>query len=227
MLNKLLLHACDDAGVVGVTSPFDLRRNTVRFGKATLVIAAATALLCALVGSASAGRLSISSQTGRATFRELKFTGGFGTTNCPITVEGSFHSRTIAKIANALIGYVTRAILGVCSQGAATILSETLPWHVRYSSFSGTLPAITSIVIRLLGLSFQIREPVFGITCLARGTEVSSSVGTFNREAGGALTTAVSSGRVPTNCGTEGELTGTSSSFTVLGSATRITVTLI
>jgi hypothetical protein len=199
----------------------------MRLGKALLTVAGASILLAALVGVASAGKLSTSSQTLRATFREVRFSGGFGSTTCPVTVEGSFHERTISKNSGALTGYITRAIIGTCATGTATILAETLPWHVRYNSFTGTLPNITSVVANIVGTAFQIHEPVFGITCLARATEGEPARITFNREAGGVLTTAVLSGSVGTNCGASGTFTGTSTSFTVLNSATRITVTLI
>jgi hypothetical protein len=199
----------------------------MKLSKLLLAVVGATVLLGALVSTASAGRLSSSSSTLRATFREVRFAGGFGTTICAVTLEGSLHSRTIAKVANALIGYITRAALGSCTQGSATILTETLPWHVRYVGFTGTLPNIGSLITSVSRASFQIREPVFGITCLAASTDARPTTGTYTREAGGALTTAVITGRVPTNCGTEGTLEGTSNSLTVLGAATRITLTLI
>jgi hypothetical protein len=199
----------------------------MRTAKALLVVAGASILLAALVGSASAGRLSTSSETGRVTYREVRFAGGFGTTVCALTVEGSFHSRTIAKTVGLLVGYVTAAAFGGCTMGSATVLRETLPWHIRYASFTGTLPSITAAVGHVVNVGFQIREPVFGITCLARSTEASPVTTTANREAGGAMTSVRVGGAIPTNCGTEGTLEGTSTSFTVLNSATRITVTLI
>jgi hypothetical protein len=199
----------------------------MKLSKLLLAVVGATVLLGSLVATASAGRLSSSSQTLRATFREVRFSGGFGTTVCNVTLEGSLHERTIAKAANNLIGYITAAAVGGCTQGSATILRETLPWHVRYQGFTGTLPAITTIVTRVINSSFQIREPVFGITCLARATEATPTIGTYNREASGALTTARISGSVPTNCGAEGTLEGTSNSLTELNSTTRITITLI
>jgi hypothetical protein len=192
-----------------------------------LLVIAVIVVFGALTSSASAGRLSLSSQTWRSTFSEWRFAGGFGTMACALTLEGSLHSRTIAKVANALIGYITRAALGSCTQGSAIILTATLPWHVRYVGFTGTLPNIGSLITGIARFSFQIREPVFGITCLAASTDTRPTTGTYNREAGGALTTAEINGRVPTNCGTEGTLGGSSSSLTVLGAATRITVTLI
>lgn len=195
----------------------------MRVGKTLFAMAAATVLLGALVGVASARNLSASSQTLRATFARINFSGGFGTTECSLTFEGSFHARTIAKVAGTLSGFVTRAVLGACARGVGTVLTETLPWHVRYRSFTGTLPNISTIIADINGVGFQIREPTFGVTCLASG----GLVITFNREAGGVVTTADASGRLPTSCGAEGTVTGRTSSFTVLNSTTRISITLI
>ena len=181
-------------------------------------------ILSALVGTSAAGRLSFSSQTFRAGFVSWKFNGGFGTTDCALTLEGSLHSRTIAKVAGSLIGYITRAGIGICIGGSATILTASLPWHVRYRSFTGTLPNISAVLVNMFGVTFQIREPTFGITCLASGGTMNM---TYNREAGGNLTTAVLGGTSPTNCGIEGTISGTSNSLTVLGGTARMTVTLI
>jgi len=108
-----------------------------------------TTLLMALaVGPASARNLSVSNQNLRATFNNLEFTvEGVSTTTCRVTLEGSLHTRTIVKSAGTLVGYVTRIITGQCSNGV-TILTETLPWHVRYIGFSGRLPDITLISVR-------------------------------------------------------------------------------
>lgn len=192
--------------------------------KLLLSVAGATVLLGALVSTASAARLASSSQTLRATFAAVRFAGGFGTTECALTLEGSLHSRTITKTEGSLIGLITRAPLGACSRGSATVLTASLPWHVTYTSFGGTLPSINAINTNVTGAQFQIREPVFGVTCLASG---GTATGRYNREAGGVLTSAEIGGSSPTNCGITGTLSGTSNSLTVLGAATRITVTLI
>lgn len=197
----------------------------MKLSKLLLATIGATVLLGALVGSASARSFSTSSQTLRAAFRTVTFRGAFGNIRCPVTLEGSLHSRTIAKVAGSLIGYITAAALGACESGSATILTATLPWHVRYASFTGTLPNIATIRINVINASFQVREPAF--TCLARSTEASPAVGTFTREAGGALTTAAISGSVPTSCGINGSFESTVDPVTVLNSSTRITVTLI
>jgi hypothetical protein len=184
----------------------------------------AIAILAACVGTSAAGRLSVTSSTFRVGLARWTFSGGFGTVECPLTLEGSLHSRTIAKTAGSLIGYITRATLGTCARGSATILTVSLPWHVRYGTFSGTLPAITRIFTTFTGARFQIREPVVSITCLASGGTNSVA---YNRESGGVLTSAEIGGETPTNCEIPGVLSGISNTLTVLGAETRIIVTLI
>jgi hypothetical protein len=114
---------------------------------ATLCAATATALMAFALGTASARNLSISNQQIRGTFNDLELADPFATDHCRVTLEGSLHARTIAKSPNALLGYITRAIAGQCTVGT-TILTETLPWHVRYVGFSGRLPNITLLLIR-------------------------------------------------------------------------------
>jgi len=201
----------------------------MKLGKLLIATLGAAVLLSALVSAASARSFSTSSQTLRSTFREVRFTLPFGVTNCQVTLEGSLHSRTIAKVVGSLIGFITRAILGPCSSGSATILTETLPWHTQYRAFTGTLPNITSLSVNVIGSSFRVREPGF-VTCLARSTTTEPAIGTFNREAGGALTTSEIGGSIRTGgeCfGQVGSFTSDRGPVTVLGAATRITVTLI
>jgi hypothetical protein len=191
-------------------------------------VAGAGVVLFALVGVARGGGLSLSSNTVRATFELVNFSGGFGTTVCALTLEGSLHSRTIQKIALRLIGYITRANVGSCTQGSATVLAETLPWHLTYRLFEGTLPNIRSITAELSNASVQIREPVFGLTCLYRSGGGSEPIQfRFIRELG-VLERAVINASGPTSCGGGfGSVEGISNPVTVLNSSTRITLTLI
>src|SRR5215216_5131223 len=172
----------------------------------------ALGMLAAFVGTANARSLSTSSQTFRAGFDRLDFISAFSL-ECPATLEGSLHSRTIAKVAGNLIGYITRAVLGRCIKGSATILTASLPWHVRYVGFEGTLPAIARLITTYSGSQFQIREPVFGATCLASGGIPAIN---YSVESRGALTSATITGTSPTNCGGVLRLNGTSNSLTVL-----------
>ena len=109
-------------------------------GNALLAGVLAATLLSALSAPASARSLSINNTTWTSVF-SLQVSGGFGTVTCPpITLSGSFHSRTIAKVRSSLIGYVNSAgSTGSCSAiiSRTRVLTERLPWHVRYMSFSG------------------------------------------------------------------------------------------
>jgi hypothetical protein len=94
--------------------------------------------------------------------------------SCPVTLEGSFHSRTLSKVADELIGYVRRFTLNSSTcrrQGleSISVLAETLPWHIQYRGFQGTLPNITGINYEIVGSSFQVTQS--GLMCLYRGTE--------------------------------------------------------
>jgi hypothetical protein len=119
-------------------------------------LVSACAVLCGS-GTASAKRFETSSQTFRMVWSRLTFrdAGGFGA-ECAVTLEGSFHSRTISKVSGALVGYVRSASVGTCTGGTLRADSETLPWHVQYNSFEGTLPSITGVTITLVGARFGL-----------------------------------------------------------------------
>jgi len=70
--------------------------------KLLLAVVGATVLLGALVTSASAGRLSISSKNARVTWARINFAGGFGTVECEVVLEGTYHSFTITKTEGSL-----------------------------------------------------------------------------------------------------------------------------
>ena len=133
----------------------------------------AAALLASVVATTSARNLSLSNQRFRVSWQELQFTTpGILTIECHVTLEGSFHYRTFAKNVGRLIGYITRvAIRRPCRNGEAWAangteshprlgtLANTLPWHITYEGFTGTLPCITSIFLLLRGARFKIHGP--------------------------------------------------------------------
>jgi hypothetical protein len=133
---------------------------------------AATVVLSAAIGTASATRIATSEQRFRVVWRELVLSGGLALT-CPVTIEGSFHSRTLSKVLEQLIGYVSAATVAEasCNGGVARILPETLPWHIRYNGFTGTLPRITEIHFRLVNAAFLVI--VGGLSCLFQSTAAS------------------------------------------------------
>jgi hypothetical protein len=146
---------------------------------AKLIMAALVGALvfAAAVGTASARRFLISSSGQRIAWAQLRFAGTAEgpSATCPVTMEGTFHSRTISKVSGQLIGFITRAIVG--AQASCTfangaerlvILGNTLPWHIRYDSFTGALPSIRTVKTQFVGMGYQLF--VLGTACLYKTT---------------------------------------------------------
>jgi hypothetical protein len=194
---------------------------------AALTAAAATALACS---SASAIQLSLSEPAFRAIWTSARFIFAGATVSCNVTLEGSFHRTTIAKVEGSLIGSVTRATSGSCTAGTMSILTATLPWHLQYGSFSGTLPNITAMTTRLIGMSGS--WTFLGITCLGR-TEAGTPAGLIaERNGAGTITSFRWDESLPipltgSGCSSiRGRIGGTSSSATGSGGRS-ITLSLI
>lgn len=197
--------------------------------KLLLVALGATLFLSSLIGSASARTFSASNQTFRAAFARVTLSSIFGEIRCAVTLEGSLHSRMLTKVANSLVGYVTAATSGTCERGSMTILRETLPWHLRYELFTGSLPNI--LLMRFLTeMRIRGRESFVEFVCLFTSTPEAPMGFAFRLEAGRTIANAELGGRMPegsSTCGVPGTLTSSFGTVTVLNAATRITVTLI
>ena len=200
-----------------------------------LVVALGAALLLATaVGGASARNLSTSNQNLRVTFSSIELGGGGITIRCRATLEGSFHTRTIVKVARSLVGAVTRASIdeGTCTNGTARPRTETLPWHLTYEGFTGTLPNITSLHALYSRFRFQIVAS--GLCTADYGTATDNITVAATREGGGAITglspiagrntATLNSGTA--FCPATARFTGTGS-VTLLGTTTRVSITLI
>jgi hypothetical protein len=202
--------------------------------------------MAALVGIAHARNLSTSSETLRATWAGFSLKEPiFGITAsfaCSLNLEGSLHGRTIAKSNYNLIGYITRAAFSPptqCAGGEASVLAETLPWHIRYQSFAGTLPDIRSIAVLVSRASFRLRiNGLPGVSCLFTTRETLAEHGliTFNRNTTTReLTSAEIRSEITSNEGCEPSgfrvrfilTAGPTANLTVLNSSGKITVTLI
>jgi len=216
-----------------------------RYVKLAITSLFAIASLAALVGSASARNLSISNQNVRVTWTSLEFEGG-AVVRCPVTLEGSFHTRTITKTIGSLIGYITRAISknesctggtgwafnGTERQGETT-LANTLPWHLTYEGFAGTLPNITRIRLLLRNARFLIEA--IGVRCIYTTGTRGNATGTATRGAGGTVDNLVASGEITPDagsnflCANPGSFTSRPEDgrITLLNASTRIVVTLI
>ncbi len=147
--------------------------------------------LSAALSTAQARRIETSEQHFLAIWEEAeKLTfEAIANIECKVTLEGSFHSRTISKVCGQLIGYVTNAqVARPCVGGNGWALngverlkngmttSQTLPWHIRYASFRGTLPRISGIRTQLVGAQFLIEGAGLG-ECLATTTAAKPAFG--------------------------------------------------
>jgi hypothetical protein len=211
-------------------------KNTMTHLRKTSVVPFLAAVMLLLaVSSASANRLSVSNRFFRATWSSIELGAAGTVSRCPVTLEGSFHSATIRKVEESLIGHITRAIVSgaTCTGGVASVLGETLPWHLTYQGFRGPLPNIQQITIALIGDSFRVDPEGILPACLARTTVEHPLRGFVEREAGGAITgvSADPSTLVPLSggfgCGiAEASFSGRGT-VTGLGTTTRATLTLI
>lgn len=209
--------------------------------RSKLLFAGLTAaiVLSAAVGSASANRLSVSEPRFRATWTALRLTAAEATIECPVTLEGSFHSATIRKVVGALVGHVSRASVrgstgaGNCTNGSATIFQESLPWHLQYLGFTGTLPRPTAVRLWLVGARFRVDPSGALPPCNATTTRENPAVGDILTEANGLVTglRALREFEIPLESGLcpfggDGRFEGTGS-VTRLGSAGNISIRLI
>jgi len=220
---------------------------------AKLVLTALTAavVLASAVATASAGRLLASEQSFRVSWASLEFGSPLVTIRCRVTLEGSFHSRTITKTERSLIGAITRAIVAHpgCTNGEAWADNGTerepletapqrLPFHLTYESFTGALPNISALGLLLSRVSFVISA--LGQTGRYGRLEDNIS-GTASRTVGGATNGAITSIRPVAGrdrarlvlclgggfCPAEGSFLNSSGPVTGLTNTNTISVTLI
>jgi hypothetical protein len=199
-----------------------------------ILVALAAALLMALSASTSSARnISISRpELWNAQWSQVRLqSGGTTAAACDVTLEGSFHYRTLLKVREALIGYVTRAIMNNCREGSATILTTNLPWHIKYHSFEGTLPDILAIRVLLLLEELRIHERIFGTECLKRTTNTEPDVLAFRLTIGNEnrLITGITHDEgVTIRCGIiNGNYAGTGTIRELPGTNTNLLVRLI
>lgn len=133
--------------------------------KATVIAATVLAALAVGAATASANRLWRSNLGIRIVWARVLFDG---IVRCAVTLEGTLHGNSHAKTENLLIGHITRAIVTrPCEQREWTarfltpnegVNPGTLPWHIRYDSYTGTLPRITGVRWRIVGMAWEINN---------------------------------------------------------------------
>jgi hypothetical protein len=211
----------------------------------TLTTLTATLLMGLAVGSATAGRISTSNPRFRAVWAALSLTSPESEirVSCPVTLEGSFHSATIRKTRGALIGAITKAVIGgaepPCTGGRATMLQESLPWHLTWESFRGTLPRIEGVTFLIRRYAYRIEVTVLGfrVGCLykdqGRPEENLAGEVAVNRETGQVTTETPLTNRYAgflsgsELCPRRASHTGAGQVFLLGSNTTRITITLI
>lgn len=209
--------------------------------KLLLTAIATTLIMAAAVTVASARQFTTSNQNARAVWTSIQFTslGGLIQIRCNLTLRASFHYRTFSKT-RSLVGYITSAgITRPCSGGEAWVLNgserptNTLPWHIVYDSFRGTLPRITGIRLGIIGGSFLLSG--LGNQCQYTGTAPSPAFGIINLNEStgeGISLSADSTVTVPLaatlvgSCPANGAFAGTTSLLDE-GEGSRITIRLI
>lgn len=217
--------------------------------RAPAIALAAALLLAAGAHSAFARNMSVSNQNIRAVWSSLEFVEPVSLViRCPVTLEGSFHARTIVKSARSLIGLITRAIaqpercfngLIIPFNGTETYNGRTsvqsLPWPITYEGFTGTLPNIQNMYLLLNRFRFglfieRLCIAEFGtatdnITLLAARSPLTSEITGIAPVAGRNRATKVRADGI-SFCPADGLLRGTAE-FMLLNTASRVTLTLI
>ena len=139
-----------------------------------LVMLSAAALLLLLLGGSAAALRSIS--IGATRFEMLAagltFGGGGMEVVCEVSATMRLDSQIIRKIPNVRMGELLLRVLGQeprgrgerCSTGRALFLGLEAAPSVKFVAFTGTLPAITSIEVIVVGVQYQM-EQSFGV-CL-------------------------------------------------------------
>jgi len=225
-------------------------RNSSRL---LLSCALVTIAFAAMVHGASARELTFSSQSIRAVWAPVFVIVPMSPAaefRCLMTLEGSFHSRTIGKAPGNLIGYITRAIAGPCGgegqmwvhNGTERVLggeapATSLPWHMKYLGFTGTLPAISEVRILLRGIRVTAMWRLFGNeSCLAVFGEANESIVTEWKLGPEGRVIAIQLLAQPLrkrevirefSCQNEIRLNSSATTITPLGGTTPISITLI
>lgn len=164
----------------------------LRHSRLVVACLVATVALAAAVGSASANVLELSNTEFRVVWARFESEAAGAVIRCPVTIEGSFHSATIAKVEHALIGHITRAIVDgaepPCTSGTVTVLQTTLPWHVQYAGYTGVLMNPRRILLDIVGMSARVDPAGFLPACLLRTTAARPARAWAEREPGDVIT---------------------------------------
>jgi hypothetical protein len=158
-----------------------------------LTVVAAVSVLAVAAGAASGSRILVSEQSFWMPFLPMTIEGGRPSLMCNVTLYGSFHGTAFAKVIGEDIGDITLVRFGGtgrCAEARVFVpLAGTMPWHLRYAGFTGALPRITSIRVKITAGGFLLIGEGGGQpeNCLYEFTNEQEFAGAFNVEAGGVI----------------------------------------
>lgn len=154
-----------------------MRHPRITAGLALALVLGVSAISCARELDTNFERI-------RAVWSVMTFSEGLTRIRCPVTIEGEFSARRIAKQTQTQIGSIHRAtaMFANCSERAGVSSFEfltNLPWAFFYSSFSGALPNINTIALEIIEFSFLITGSF--ASCLYQATLRSPLKGLLRR----------------------------------------------
>jgi hypothetical protein len=137
----------------------------------------AAAALALAASTASATKLEVTNQRIRIVWSSLRITlnNANAFIACPITIEGSFQSKTILKLSSLeSIGDITKAEVAPpasCTTMNTNEVELSEEWTIRYAGFTGVLPRIERIRLRFIVFGVGIRTTGFGFCIYGQGAE--------------------------------------------------------
>jgi len=185
------------------------------------------AVLALAAGTCSASRFEITNALNgfKGLWTRMNFSGGFGTVECEVLIEGQFLRWTNYKLVGLQYGNVLISEVLRCARGGMTIATETLPWPILYRSYTGSLPIPSALSMTIIGMGFRIREPFFGATCTVR-PETSSVILTGGITIAGVINSYTISGSNQCS-GFNGSVEGTGSANIQRSTSVRTSIYLI
>jgi hypothetical protein len=145
-----------------------------------MLIAMLTFGLMVTAASASRGIQTNSAGLVSAESTNYEMIAGETTINCTITRALSLH-RTISKVTGSLAGFVsttqgeTEREQPNCTEsggGRPRFRALRLPWHIQYQTFTGELPRIRELRLRIVGMSWLIEYFRGLMSCLFEGNAI-------------------------------------------------------
>jgi hypothetical protein len=141
---------------------------------ALCAVVAAFAIACTADAATAIDMTVTPAGAATATSGGIAFSDGGGLVSvvCPLTLDETLGGGPIALAATNQIGVVSRATVGTCRGGTATLLLTT-PWAIVINRVLGTLPGgMNGLLYDVTGFSVNLAVSILGISvnCLYGGS---------------------------------------------------------